>query len=74
VIGDCSNILIVEECRKSGSYGEGLLADLHVTCKQPFKLKLHASKNSFIPIGDGATSTLVSKDSIVKAALELFNE
>jgi 2-oxoisovalerate dehydrogenase E1 component len=74
VIGDCSNILIVEECRKSGSYGEGLLADLHVACKQPFKLKLHASKNSFIPIGDGATSTLVSKDSIVKAALELFNE
>ena len=74
VIGDSRQILIVEECRKSGSYGEGLIADLQVACKGSFKFKLHASKDSFIPIGEGATSTLISKDSIVKAAVELFNE
>jgi len=74
IIGDTSHILIVDECRRSGSYGEGLLADLQTACARPFKFKLHASKNSFIPIGEGATSTLVSKDSIIKAAIELYNE
>ena len=74
IISDTSHILIVDECRRSGSYGEGLLADLQTACARPFKFKLHASKNSFIPIGEGATSTLVSKDSIIKAAIELYNE
>ena len=37
------------------------------------KIKLHAAKNSFIPIGEGATSTLPSKASIFKAAVELVN-
>ena len=74
VIGISRQILIVEECRKSGSYGEGLIADMQVACKKSFKFKLHASKDSFIPIGEGATSTLISKDSIVKAAVELYNE
>ena len=47
---------------------------MHLTCKASYKLKLHASKDSFIPIGEGATSTLISKDSIVKAAVELYYE
>ncbi len=74
VIGDSQNILIIDECRKSGSYGEGLFAELQFACNKLSKLKLHASKDSFIPIGLGATSTLVSKESIIEAAIELCNE
>ena len=73
VIGDSEKILIVDECRKSGSYGEGIVTDLHNATKVPLKIKLHAAKNSFIPIGEGATSTLPSKASIFKAAVELVN-
>ena len=69
-----SRVLIVEECRKSGSYGEGLLSDLQVASKSSLKIKLHAAQDSFIPIGEGATSTLPNKDSIVKIAQELYNE
>jgi 2-oxoisovalerate dehydrogenase E1 component len=72
-IGSCSKILIVDECRKSGSYGEGIVADLHNVSTVSLKIKLHAAKNSFIPIGEGATSTLPSKESIIEAAIELFN-
>ena len=73
-IGNSSRILIVEECRKSGSYGEGLLADLNVASKSSLKIKLLAAQNSFIPIGEGATSTLPNKNSIIKAAQELYSE
>ena len=73
-IGSSSRVLIVEECRKSGSYGEGLLADLQLASQNSLKIKLHAAKDSFIPIGEGATSTLPNKDSIIKAAQELYNE
>lgn len=73
-IGNSSKVLIVEECRKSGSYGEGLLSDLQVASKSSLKIKLHAAQDSFIPIGEGATSTLPNKDSIVKIAQELYNE
>lgn len=72
-IGSSSKILIVDECRKSGSYGEGIVADLHNVTTVSLKIKLHAAKNSFIPIGEGATSTLPSKESIIEAAIELFN-
>ena len=72
-IGSCSKILIVDECRKPGSYGEGIVADLHNVTTVSLKIKLHAAKNSFIPIGEGATSTLPSKESIIEAAIELFN-
>ena len=36
-------------------------------------IKLHAAENSFIPLGDAATSTLPSQQSIVDQALGLFN-
>ena len=66
-------MLIVEECRRSGSYGEGLMSSLHSKSKNNILVKLHAAKDSFIPLGDAATSTLPSQQSIVNQALGLFN-
>ena len=72
-ISPSGKVLIVEECRRSGSYGEGLMSSLHSKSKNNILVKLHAAKDSFIPLGDAATSTLPSQQSIVNQALSLFN-
>lgn len=73
-IGKCQKILIVDECRKNGCYGEGLISDIITKTKEPLNIKLHAAENSFIPLGEAATVTLPSKQSIIDNAIKLYNE
>jgi len=73
-VGKCSKILIVDECRKNGCYGEGLVADISTASTKPLKIRLHAAENSFIPLGKAATVTLPSKESIIDNAIKLYNE
>ena len=49
------------------------MTDLLSVSKKSIQIKLHAAMDSFVPLGEGATSTLPSKDSITEAALKLFN-
>ena len=72
-ISPCKTILIVDECRRSGCHGEGILANLILKSKKPLNIALHAAEDSFISIGNAATATLPSKDSIVQNALNLVN-
>ena len=72
-IEKCKNILIVDECRKTGCHGEGILTDLLCGLNGKSKIELHAAKDSFIPLGVSATSTLPSKKSIVQKAFDLIN-
>jgi 2-oxoisovalerate dehydrogenase E1 component len=72
-IGTCENVLIVDECRRTGCHGEGLFAQLVNHSNKPLNIKLHAAEDSFISIGVAATATLPSKESIIKNALELVN-
>ena len=69
----CENILIVDECRRTGCHGEGLLANLIRESKKPLNIKLHAAEDSFISLGVSATATLPSKESIIQHAVELVN-
>ncbi|HIA23239.1 MAG TPA: hypothetical protein EYN76_02305, partial [Candidatus Marinimicrobia bacterium] len=69
----CVNVLIVDECRRTGCHGEGLLANLVSESPKPLNIKLHAAEDSFIPLGEAATVTLPSKESIIENALELVN-
>ena len=73
-IGKCSKILVVDECRKNGCYGEGLVADIITSSNNSIDIRLHAAENSFIPLGEAATVTLPSKESIIDNAIELYNE
>ncbi|RZP29549.1 MFS transporter [bacterium] len=73
-MGKCAKILVVDECRKNGCYGEGLVTDIHSASTKPLKIRLHAAENSFIPLGKAATVTLPSKESIINNAIELYNE
>ncbi len=72
-IGTCDNVLIVDECRRTGCHGEGLLANLVSESKKPLNIKLHAAEDSFISLGVAATATLPSKESIIENALGLVN-
>ncbi|HEX8257052.1 MAG TPA: thiamine pyrophosphate-dependent enzyme [Allosphingosinicella sp.] len=68
-VAGCERILIVDECRKTGSQSEALMAVFAerapgVDCRRI------TAEDSFIPLGRAATLTLPSRDSIVAAALE----
>lgn len=65
----CENILIVDECRKTGSVSEELMALLH---DHP-NVARHTAEDSFIPLGRAYASTLPSKESILAAAKDLLS-
>lgn len=64
----CKNILIVDECRKTGSVSEELMCLL----KDHSNVQRHTAEDSFIPLGKAYASTLPSKDSIVQAVKNLL--
>jgi 2-oxoisovalerate dehydrogenase E1 component len=68
----CDRVLIVDECRKTGSQSEALMALFAERAPGTHSRRLTA-EDSFIPLGKAATVTLPSRDSIVAAALELVN-
>ncbi len=67
----CGRILIVDECRRTGSQSEALMAAFAERAPE-VKCRRITAEDSFIPLGRAATLTLPSRDSIVAAALELF--
>ena len=72
-IGTCKRVLIVDECRRSGCYGEGIFNRLMDESTKLLNIKLHAAEDSFISLGEAATATLPSKESIIQNSLELVN-
>lgn len=67
----CANVLIVDECRTTGSQSEALITLLHEKASHAPTLKRVTADDSFIPLGKAATVTLPARDTIVQAALEL---
>jgi 2-oxoisovalerate dehydrogenase E1 component len=68
-VAGCDRILIVDECRKTGSQSEALMA-LFAERAPKVRCRRITAEDSFIPLGRAATLTLPSRDSIVAAALE----
>ena len=69
-IGNCKNVLIVDECRKSGSPSEEIIAafqDRGLT----YNLARITGDDCFIPLGPAANEVLISEQDIVTAALAL---
>jgi 2-oxoisovalerate dehydrogenase E1 component len=64
------NVLIVDETRKTGGVGEGIVTAL-VEAGFEGTIRRVASKDSFIPLGDAANLVLLSEDEIRAAAREL---
>lgn len=68
----CKHVLIVDECRITGSQSEALMA-LFAECSDLPTARIAAS-DCFIATGPAYGATLPSKDSIVEAALTLLGE
>ena len=64
-------VLVVDETRRSGGVGEGVIAEL-VDAGFDGPIGRVASKDSFVPLGDSAQLVLVSEDEIEAAALALL--
>lgn len=69
-VAGCGKVLIVDECRRTGSQSEALMA-LFAERAPEIECRRLTAEDSFIPLGRAATLTLPSRDSIVVAALEL---
>ncbi len=63
--------LVVDETRRTGGVGEGLVAEL-LDAGYTGRLARVSGKDSFIPLGDAARLVLLSEDEIEAAALRLL--
>jgi 2-oxoisovalerate dehydrogenase E1 component len=66
-------VLVVDETRRTGGVGEGIVAEL-VAAGFRGRLGRVASKDSFVPLGDAARLVLLSEDEVEAAALDLMRE
>jgi 2-oxoisovalerate dehydrogenase E1 component len=72
-VAGCKRVLIVDECRRTGSQSEALMA-LFAERMAGTPCARITAEDSFIPLGRAATLTLPSRDSIVAAALDLVGQ
>ncbi|MEZ5840014.1 MAG: thiamine pyrophosphate-dependent enzyme [Hyphomicrobiales bacterium] len=70
-VAPCGHVLVVDECRTTGSQSEALMALLAEQATHRPEIARIAADDSFIPLGRAATVTLPSRDGIVAAALDL---
>lgn len=70
-LSNYKHVLIVEECRKTGSLSEGIMTMMLEQCSPLPKLKRVCSYDSFVPLADAANLVLVQPGDIVSAALAL---
>ena len=65
--------LVVDETRRTGGVGEGIVAEL-LDAGYTGRLARVASRDSFVPLGDAARLVLLSEDEIEAAALALLED
>ena len=67
-----SHVLIVDECRKSGSLSEELVTLIVEHCQHSPRIKRLTSDDSFIPLGEAADLVLLQTQDIIDGCLELL--
>ncbi|MGE3608334.1 MAG: dehydrogenase E1 component subunit alpha/beta [Bacteriovoracaceae bacterium] len=67
-----AHVLVVEECRKTGSLSESLMTMMIEHCSPLPKIKRVCSYDTFIPLGDAAQIALVSSKDIIEASIILM--
>jgi 2-oxoisovalerate dehydrogenase E1 component len=67
----CASVLIVDECRVTGSQSEGLMALFAEQGRDAQIVERIAADDSFIPLGRASTVTMPSREDIVEACLKL---
>jgi len=64
-------VLIVDECRRTGSQSEALVTAFAENADPLPRLRRVTAEDSFIPLGEAARLVLPSREQIVRAAVEL---
>jgi 2-oxoisovalerate dehydrogenase E1 component len=72
-IGKCPTVLIVDECRKTGSLSEWIAGFIAESFDPVPHLRVLAADDCFIPLGLAAAAGLPSRDQIVNESLRLLN-
>lgn len=67
-----SHVLIVDECRKTGSLSEGLMTMMMENCQPLPRVKRICSLDTFIPLADAANLVLLQTQDIVEASMSLL--
>ena len=67
-------VLVVDETRRTGGVGQGVLAALIDERLHAAEVRRVASRDSFIPLGDAARQVLLTEDTIEAAAIALVRE
>mgnify|MGYP001942460421 FL=1 len=70
-VNACEHVLIVDECRQTGSISEALVTLIHEQASVGTKIKRITASDSFIPLGAAAYEVLPSVDNIIAAAMEI---
>jgi 2-oxoisovalerate dehydrogenase E1 component len=70
-VSPCQKILIVDECRRTGSQSESIMSELLEEGIEGHRLSRLTAEDCFIPLGKAATLTLPSKESIIHKVLNL---
>lgn len=71
-VKECQYVLVVDECRHTGSISEALFTLLGEKAKEsPEQLARVTAEDSFIPLGSASYSVLPSKEQIFDAAVSL---
>jgi len=72
-IGNTPHVLIVDECRKTGSWSEWLSGWMLESLSPVPRVKIVAADDCFIPLGQAAAAGLPSVEEVRVAALQLTN-
>ena len=70
----CKNILIVDECRETGSLSEQLFTLLMEKNSPLIPTARLTAEDCFIPLGKASTATLPSKEGIVNSIISLIKD
>lgn len=70
----CAAVLVVDEGRRSGGIGEGVVSALVESLDPPPRIRRLAGRDTYIPLGPAADLVLVSEAEIVDAAKALLQK
>ncbi len=73
ILSETKNVLFVEECRKTGSFSEQIIAGMVERLSPLPNIRVVAADDCFIPLGRASAAGLPKKEEIVTAALRLLN-
>lgn len=73
-VKDCKHVLVVDECRETGSISEALITLLHEQIPSQKSIVRVTAKDSFIPLGAAAYHVLPSVEDIVESATKMMNK